>query len=137
VGRATLDLPLREPGGLRYEARVDALEMDLGGEGTTATPFAVSGDRDTLAIRGLDLRSGHSRFQVDGQLGLAADTPSPLVVHGDVPLAEVAFFLPDAELEGEATVDLLIGAGSPIPRSREKSASRAGPATSARWSCRA
>jgi outer membrane protein assembly factor BamA len=109
VGRATLDLPLREPGGLRYEARVDALEMDLGGEGTTATPFAVSGDRDTLAIRGLDLRSGHSRFQVDGQLGLAADTPSPLVVHGDVPLAEVAFFLPDAELEGEATVDLLIG----------------------------
>ena len=109
AGQASLDVPLRDPHGLRYSVRVDAFNANLGrGEGISAGPFAVEGDRERATLEGLDLQAGESRLQAQGTLGLAADSPTALVLEGDLPLAEVALFLPDAELEGTATVDLRV-----------------------------
>ena len=57
---------------------VESLEMDLGGGGASAGPFAVSGTREAVAIRGLVLRRGEGRLAVDGELGLFSDSSSPL-----------------------------------------------------------
>ncbi len=109
TGQASLELPLREPGRLRYEARVDALEMDLGGGGASAGPFTVSGGRETVAIDGLDLRRGETRLRVDGELGLAADASRPLALRGEISLADVALVFADVDLEGDAVVNVTLG----------------------------
>ncbi len=100
---------LRAPGEARYEVRADALEMDLGAGGSSAGAFVVAGDSRVVAVRGFDLRSGGARLRAEGELGLASDATSPMTVRGDIPLAELAFLLPDTELEGDAAVDLRLG----------------------------
>ncbi|MGD8896223.1 MAG: translocation/assembly module TamB domain-containing protein [Acidobacteriota bacterium] len=109
TGTASLDVPLCQMTQLEYESRVDSLEVDLGGEGSSAGPFTVSGTREAVSIRGLALRGGEGRLEVDGGLGLASETSSPLTVHGEIPLAELAAFLPDTELTGKAVADVRIG----------------------------
>ncbi len=108
AGAASLDVPLRQTSGLAYETRVDSLEMNLGGGGVSAGPFTVSGSREAVAIRGLALSGGEGRLEVDGELGLASDAPSPLTVHGELALADLAAFLPDTELTGTAVADVSI-----------------------------
>jgi len=109
AGQASLDVSLREIEDARFEVRVEELAADLGAGGSSAGPFVVTGDSEAVAVRGFDLRVGDSRLQADGQVGLRSDAAAPLALHGEVPLAELAPFLPDAELEGEAAVDLQVG----------------------------
>ena len=106
-GRASIDLPLRAPRDLRYDARVDALRAHLGRE-WQAGPFTLSGDRQAFALAGLRIESGRSRLTAEGGVGLEATAPAPLEMHGELALGDLAPLLPDGELGGIAALDLRV-----------------------------
>jgi outer membrane protein insertion porin family len=107
-GRATLDVPLRSPADARYQARVESLDLRLARD-WHAGRFTIGGDREAVRVEGVELHAGESRLTAAGTLGLAAPSPSPLSVRGELALEEFAALLPGSELRGQASLELAIG----------------------------
>ena len=114
-GHASLDLPLRAPRELRYDARADGLRAHLGRE-WQAGPFTLRGDRRACAAEGLRIESGQSRLTVEGGVGLEATAPTRLEMHGELDLGDLAPLLPDGELGGMAALDLRVEGTASRPR---------------------
>jgi outer membrane protein assembly factor BamA/autotransporter translocation and assembly factor TamB len=104
-GHATLEAPLFSPRQLRYQADVERLALHVARDWWTA-PFALSGDLESLSVRGFALTDGRSRLRVEGGIGPGAGEAGSLALRGEVPLEDFADLLPEWELAGDVTLDL-------------------------------
>ena len=108
VGRADIRLSLGEPSRFEYESDVSSASIRVAREWRAAS-FSISGDRNHVQIRGLELRSGDSRVALDGALGIAKPAGT-MTVAGHAQLAEIAALLPAVrDGAGQAEFDMRIG----------------------------
>ncbi len=108
-GTVVVELPLREPGRLRYAS------SDLAASGRVrrlewrTAPFSLHGDRAALEIQGFRLEAGKAWLAASGRIALAAASPFDLQLEGHVDMAALDPALPGRTLGGTGELQLAVG----------------------------
>jgi outer membrane protein insertion porin family len=107
-GHASVDVPVLAPRDLRYVARVTHLEARLRRH-WRAGAFTVQGDVHALDVGGLTLEADGFALNVEGRVAIEeTNSSASLAARGEVPLSDLAWLVPDAELEGRVGMDVRV-----------------------------
>ncbi len=111
-GRVLVELPLRDPAGLRYSAQGLVLTGGFKDRDWSSEPFDVRGDREALALPSLRLRGPHSQLELSGSVPLRHDGRFDLRLSGQVAAVALEGLTPVRRAAGEAVLQLAL-AGTP------------------------
>ena len=108
-GTVVVELPLREPGRLRYASSDLAVSGRVRRLEWRTPPFSLEGDRTALEIQGLRLEAGKAWLAASGRVALAAASPFDLQLQGHVDMEALDPALPGRTLGGTGELQLEVG----------------------------
>ena len=117
-GRLRMNLPLRNPSELSYQAEIEAIAGAYGAKNWSTSAFNIDGDREYFDIKDFHLIEGTDFLDVNGRIPLSRDGDIEAQLKCALDLGLINSLLPESELKGQVNANIQVLGTRDKPRGR-------------------